>query len=173
MDNSALLWDKILIMKKSAALDATDWRIVELLQKQADLPIHLIAERVGLTTNPCWRRIKRLEADGVIVGRRVVVSQEALGLRLTAFMTLRTAQHDAQWLAQFAATVADMPEIVECHRMSGATDYLLKIVVTEISHYDRVYQKLITRLPSVVDVSSNFSMEQIKNEPVLTRPVYG
>lgn len=160
-------------MRKNVELDSIDWKILELLQKHADVSIQVIAERVGLTANPCWRRIKRLETDGVIVSRKAVVDPEALGFRLTAFMTLRTAQHDAKWLAQFATTVADIPEIVECHRMSGAIDYLLKIMVTDVAHYDWVYRQLIARLPSVVDISSNFSMEQIKNDPVLARPVYG
>jgi Lrp/AsnC family transcriptional regulator len=150
-------------------MDSFDWKIVEALQRDASLTVQEVADHVGLTANPCWRRIRRLEEDGVIAGRVAIVDAELLGIKLTAFMTLRTGQHDARWLAEFAQAVEDIAEIVECHRMSGASDYLLKVMVTDMTHYDRVYQKLIARVPSVVDISSNFSMERIKVHSTIRR----
>ena len=126
------------------------------------MAIQDIGERVGLSTNPCWRRIKQMEAAGVIEGRIALVDAAALGLKTTAFVAIRTSQHDPKWVAAFARAVRQVPEIVECHRMSGDIDYLLKVMVRDIQHYDQVYQRLIALAPALSDVSSTFSMEKIK-----------
>ena len=127
------------------------------------MPVQQIADQVGLSVNPCWRRIKRLEEDGVIERRVALVNAAAVGLGMTAFVTIRTNQHNQTWLEGFARGVQRIPEIIECHRMSGDIDYLLKIVVRDIAHYDRVYQKLIAEVPGLSDVSSTFSMERLKH----------
>jgi Lrp/AsnC family transcriptional regulator len=127
------------------------------------MPVQQIADQVGLSVNPCWRRIKRLEEDGVIERRVALVNAAAVGLGMTAFVTIRTNQHNQSWLEGFARGVQRIPEIIECHRMSGDIDYLLKIVVRDIAHYDRVYQKLIAEVPGLSDVSSTFSMERLKH----------
>ncbi len=148
-------------------LDSIDCRILLLLQADATAPIQAIADAVGLTANPCWRRIKRLEDEGVIRARVAVLDAEKVGLGATAFVAIRTDKHSPDWLAAFARAVAAIPEIVECHRMSGDIDYLLKVAVADIAHYDRVYQRLITLAPGISDVSSTFSMERIKQSTVL------
>jgi|CXWL01.1.fsa_nt_gi Lrp/AsnC family transcriptional regulator len=149
-------------MDRNVQLDALDRRILAIIQDDATLPLQTIGERVGLSSNPCWRRIRRLEAEGVIERRVALVDPMKLGLGLTAFVSIRTDKHSADWLKSFAKAVASIPEIVECHRMSGDIDYLLKIVVEDIAHYDRVYKRLVSLAEGLSDVSSAFSMERLK-----------
>ena len=143
-------------------IDPIDRKILHLLQRDASLSVQDIADLVGLSSNPCWRRIKMMEASGLIERRVALVNAAALGLGVTAFVTIRTDKHNPEWLASFAAGINAIPEIMECHRMSGDVDYLLKIVVADIAHYDRVYQALIAQVPGLSDVSSTFSMERLK-----------
>lgn len=144
-------------------LDDIDRRILRLLQEDASRAIQEIADAVGLSSNPCWRRIKRLEARGVITRRAALIDPARVGLGVTAFVAIRTSAHDAEWLAAFSRGVASIPEIIECHRMTGDVDYLLKILVRDITHYDAVYQRLIKAVPGLADVSSAFSMERLKD----------
>jgi Lrp/AsnC family transcriptional regulator len=120
-----------------------------------------LAQKVGLTTTPCWKRLKRLEEDGFIDGRVALVNRSKAALPVTVFVSVRTSQHDEKWLAKFAAGVIALPEVQEFHRMSGDIDYLLKVVTTDIEGYDRFYKKLI-KVANLTGVSSAFSMEQIK-----------
>lgn len=150
-------------MAKKLELDSIDRRILGLLQDDASLPVQQIADEVGLSVNPCWRRIKLLEEAGVIERRVALVNAAAVGLGVTVFVSIRTNQHNQTWLEAFARGIQGIPEIIECHRMSGDIDYLLKIVVRDIAHYDRVYQKLISAVPGLSDVSSTFSMERLKH----------
>lgn len=150
-------------MIEKIELDSIDRHILGILQEDAALPVQVVAERVGLSPNPCWRRIKQLEAAGVIERRVALVNAAAVGLSVTAFVSIRTNQHNADWLQSFARGVQSIPEIVECHRMSGDIDYLLKVVVRDIQHYDRVYRRLIAAVPGLSDVSSTFSMERLKH----------
>jgi Lrp/AsnC family transcriptional regulator len=142
-------------------MDALDRRILSTLQTDASLSVAQVAERVGLSTTPCWRRIQRLEADGVIGARVALLDRRKLNVGVTVFVSVRTNQHDLAWLARFATAVRDIPEVVEFYRMSGDVDYLLKIVVPDIEAYDAVYKDLIRRV-TLSDVSSAFAMEQIK-----------
>lgn len=151
-------------------LDSKDRRLLELLQDDASLSIQALAERVGLSANPCWRRIKRLEAEGVIERRVVLVDPVALGVPVTVFVRVNTGRHSAEWVRLFAAAVQSIPAITECHRLSGDVDYLLKIVVADIDDYDRVYNELIRRVPDLTDVSSMFSMEKLKSTTRLPLP---
>lgn len=144
-------------------LDDIDRRILGILQVDATRSIQEIADEVGLTTNPCWRRIKRLEETGVITGRVATINWARLGLAMTAFVRIHTTQHSKDWLSTFKSSVNKIPEIVECHRMTGEVDYLLKIVVRDLEHYDLVYQRLIKLVPNLSDVSSSFSMEKLKS----------
>lgn len=151
-------------------LDNIDWAILGELQRDASLPIQAIGERVGLSTNPCWRRIKRMEEAGIIARRVAVLDPVAVGLPTTVFVSIRTARHDPEWLEAFANGIAGIPEITECHRMAGEVDYLLKLSVRDIAHYDRIYQRLIAEVPGLSDVSSSFSMEALKMTTALPRP---
>ena len=149
-------------MSKNVQIDAIDRRILEIIQRDATYSIQDIGEHVGLSTNPCWRRIKRMEDAGIIERRVAILNPVKLGLGVTAFVSIRTNKHTPDWLASFAAGIRSIPEIIECHRMSGDVDYLLKIAVADIAHYDRIYQELIAAVPGLSDVSSTFSMERLK-----------
>ena len=151
-------------------LDSIDWAILRELQADAAQSVADLGEKVGLSTNACWRRTKRLEEAGVIMGRVVLLDAERLGYATTVFAAIRTNRHDPAWLEAFARGVAAIDEIVECHRMAGEVDYLLKIVVRDIAHYDRIYRKLIAAVPDLADVSSSFSMERLKATTALPRP---
>ncbi|MFM5894452.1 MAG: Lrp/AsnC family transcriptional regulator [Novosphingobium sp.] len=151
-------------------LDTIDWAILAVLQRDASLPVHEVGERVGLSSNACWRRIRRLEDSGIIARRVALLDPEMLGLATTVFVAIRTNRHDPAWLEAFSRGVAEIDEISECHRMAGEVDYLLKIVVRDIAHYDRIYRKLIARIPDIADVSSTFSMEKMKATTALPRP---
>jgi len=153
-----------------AKLDAQDRRILAELQRDATLSINALAEAVGLSPTPCWKRVKRLEEAGIITGRVALVDRERLGLGVTVFVAIRTAAHDDAWLETFAAGVRRIPEVVEFYRMSGEVDYLLKVVCADIADYDRIYKQLI-RVAKLHDVSSSFAMEQIKYTTEV--PLYG
>lgn len=152
-------------------LDSIDWAILGVLQRDASIPVHEVGDRVGLSSNACWRRIKRLEDSGIIARRVALLDPVKLGLATTVFVAIRTNRHDPAWLEAFSKGIAAIEEISECHRMAGDVDYLLKIVVRDIAHYDRIYRKLIAAVPDIADVSSSFSMEQMKATTVLPRPV--
>ena len=142
-------------------LDKFDYAILGALQVDGTLSVADLAERVGLTSTPCWKRLKRLEEEGYLDSRVAIVNRRKTGLPVTVFVSVRTSQHDEKWLERFAAAVVALPEVQEFHRMSGDVDYLLKVVTTDIEGYDRFYKKLI-RTANLTGVSSAFSMEQIK-----------
>jgi len=151
---------------KSVALDARDRQILEILQADAMTPLAEIAERVGLSTTPCWRRIQRLEQEGVILRRVALLDPARLNVGVSVFVAVRTNQHNAAWLRRFRRALEALPEIVEAYRMSGEIDYLLRVVVPDIAGYDAVYQRLI-ELVELVDVTSSFSMEVLKQTTAL------
>jgi Lrp/AsnC family transcriptional regulator len=145
----------------SVVLDQTDRRILRELQHDATLPVAQLAERAFVSQTPCWKRVKRLTEAGVIEKRVAILNRDALELGLVVFVGVRTNRHDEEWLSTFAKAAAALPEVVEFYRMSGETDYLLKVVVKDIAAYDAFYKRLIAAVP-LQDVSSSFAMEQIK-----------
>ncbi|MFG6284545.1 Lrp/AsnC family transcriptional regulator [Sphingomonas sp. S6] len=151
---------------ENLVLDATDRRILSILQEDVTVPIAEIAERVGVSQTPCWKRIKRLERDGVISRRVAVLDRVRLSLGVTVIVAIKTAHHTDDWLQTFAEGVARIPEVVEFYRMSGDVDYLLKIVARDIADYDRIYRKL-TKVAPLHDVSSSFAMQEIKSTTAL------
>ncbi|KZD09092.1 Lrp/AsnC family transcriptional regulator [Oceanibaculum pacificum] len=148
-------------MKQNISLDEIDLRILAVLQADASLPLAEIAQQVGLSASPCWRRIQRLEEAGVIRGRVALLDPEKLNVAVTVFVAVKTARHDADWLDHFARAVSDFPEVIEFYRMSGEIDYLLRVAVPDIAAYDAFYKRLILRA-QLTDVSSSFAMETIK-----------
>ncbi|WP_419798880.1 MAG: Lrp/AsnC family transcriptional regulator [Terasakiella sp.] len=142
-------------------MDAVDKKILRLLQKDASMPIGEVAEKVNLSTTPCWRRIQNLEKKGVIKGQVALLEETQLNLKTTVFVTVKTARHDLEWFKTFSEAVASIDEVVEFYRMSGDVDYLLKVVVPDIQAYDRVYKRLIQQV-QLSDVSSSFAMEKLK-----------
>ncbi|MEQ9642454.1 MAG: Lrp/AsnC family transcriptional regulator [Alphaproteobacteria bacterium] len=142
-------------------MDATDMRILALLQEQGDLSAAEVARRLDLPATSCWRRIATLESEGVITRRVALVDPAKVGAGMVVFVLLRTSRHDAEWLETFARAVTTMPEVLEVHRLAGEVDYLLKVLVADIAGYDAFYRRLIARVP-LNDVSASFSMERIK-----------
>ena len=142
-------------------MDRTDKKILALLQEDATPTVAQIAERVGLSATPCWRRIQNLEKRGVIRRRVALLDPGELNVGVTVFTRVKTSQHNIDWLEGFATAVAAIDEVVEFYRMSGDIDYLLKIVVPDIERYDAVYKRLIAAA-DFADVSSSFAMEEIK-----------
>jgi Lrp/AsnC family transcriptional regulator len=142
-------------------MDSLDRKILHLLQEDATLPVATIAERVGLTATPCWRRIQKLEEAGIIRRRVALLDRARLNVGVTVFVAVRTNQHNMAWYERFARAVSEIDEIVGFYRMSGEVDYLLHVVVPDIAGYDAVYKRLIARI-ELSDVSSSFAMEVIK-----------
>jgi Lrp/AsnC family transcriptional regulator len=153
---------EICAMKEKILLDAIDRRLLAALQRDASLSLASLSALVGLSPTPCWKRVKRLESEGVIRGRVALVDREAVGLGVTAFVAVRAGAHDEAWLERFADGVTRIPEVVEFYRMAGDVDYLLKVVCHDIADYDRIYKRLIKVAP-LGDVSSTFAMEQLKS----------
>ena len=154
-------------MSKQNDLDATDLAILRLIQADASLSLGDIAKEVGLTQTPCWKRIRRMEETGIITGRVTLVNAEKLGLGISVFVAIETGDHSAAWIESFAKTVADMPEIVECWRLGGDVDYLLRVVVSDMTAYDGFYRKLTARVSSLRKVTSRFAMECVKSTTAL------
>ena len=142
-------------------MDRIDRKILTFLQEDASVPVAEVAERVGLSTTPCWRRIQNLEKSGVIRRRVALLDAAKLNCGVTVFVRLRTSQHNYTWLEKFSKAVANMDEVVEFYRMSGDIDYLLRIVVADIASYDAVYKRLI-QAADFAEVSSSFALEEIK-----------
>ena len=142
-------------------LDEIDRRILSELQRDGTLSVDALSARVHLSRNACWRRVKRLEDEGVITGRVALVDAEKVGMGLSVFIFIRTSNHDPGWLKKFHDAVAGLPEITGVYRMTGDLDYVLRARIADVKAYDRLYQRLIARVP-LSDVSASFVMEEIK-----------
>jgi Lrp/AsnC family transcriptional regulator len=153
-------------MSEAVPLDRIDRRILHELMRDATLPVSQLAERVGLSQTPCWKRVQKLEAAGIITGRVAIVDPAAIGLGLTVFVEIEAADHTPEWRTAFSKVVEEYPEIVEVHRMAGEVDYLLKVVVSGMAAYDAFYLDLTQRL-ACRKVTSKFSMESMKATTVL------
>jgi Lrp/AsnC family transcriptional regulator len=150
----------------NAEIDTIDRRLLAELQRDGTLSVDQLSERVSLSRNACWRRVKRLEEAGIITGRVALVDAEKVGLGLSVFILVRTSNHDPQWLARFREAVAGFAEITGAYRMSGDLDYVLRARVADVKAYDRLYQRLIAKV-SLSDVSASFVMEEIKETTVV------
>ena len=142
-------------------MDAFDCKILDCLQRDAGMPLSEIAEQVGLSSTPCWRRVQILEKAGVIAGRVVILDPVKLNVGVTVFVELKTGQHSQEWIEAFERHVDSIEEVMEFYRMSGDVDYMLRVVVPDIAAYDAVYKRLI-EIGGLSDVSSTFAMERIK-----------
>ncbi len=147
-------------------MDAIDRKILAVVQQDASLSVAEIGTRVGLSSTPCWKRLQRLEADGVIMRRVALIDPEKVGLGITVFVSIETGDHSQDWLSKFAAVVGAMPEVMEFYRMAGDVDYMLRVVVPDIAGYDGFYKKLIATVP-LKNVTSRFAMERIKSTTAL------
>jgi Lrp/AsnC family transcriptional regulator len=155
-------------------MDSFDRAILAQLQEDAALPLNEIANRVGLSPTPCWNRIRKMEETGVITKRVALLDPPSLGLGVTIFVSIETADHSESWLARFAEAVRSMPEVVDVYRMSGDVDYMMRVVVPNIDAYDEFYRLLIKSVP-LKNVTSRFAMEKIKATtalPLAQSPIF-
>jgi Lrp/AsnC family transcriptional regulator len=151
-------------------MDHTDLRILAILQEDASLSVAEIASRVNLSQTPCWRRIQRLEEQGVIERRVAILNPESIGLGLSIFVEIETGDHSSEWISRFAEAVALLPEVMEVYRMAGDVDYLLRIAVGDMAAYDAFYKKLIALVP-LKNVTSRFAMERVKSTTAYPLPL--
>lgn len=150
-------------------MDAIDRKILVALQESADISIAELANRVGLSQTPCWKRIQKLEATGVILGKVALVAPERIGLGLTVFVQIETAEHSASWLEDFSARISAMPEVMEFYRMAGDVDYMLRVAVADMAAYDAFYKRLVGAF-ALKNVTSRFAMERIKSTTAYAIP---
>ena len=150
-------------------MDAIDRKILAVVQEDASLSVAEIGQRVGLSSTPCWKRLQRLEADGVIQRRVALIDPDKVGLGITVFVSVETGDHSNDWLKRFAETVSAMPEVMEFYRMAGDVDYMLRVVVQDMASYDAFYKRLIAAVP-LKNVTSRFAMERIKSTTELPIP---
>ena len=142
-------------------MDSIDLKILNCLQQDGEMPIRDIAEKANLSTSPCWRRIRKLESDGVIQAKVSLLNRDKLNLGVDVFVAIRTNQHNAEWTERFSKAVVSFPEVVEFYRLSGQIDYLMRVVVPNIEEFDKFYKRLVAAV-DITDVSSSFAMERIK-----------
>ena len=150
----------------NVTIDEIDRRILDELQRNADQPLEALGDRIGLSRNATWRRVRALEQAGVILARVALLNADALNLGLTVFIQIRTNRHDPEWLESFARATRDMPEILGAYRMTGDLDYLIRARVADMVAYDRLYQRLIRKV-EMSDVAASFVMEELKDTTVL------
>jgi len=147
-------------------LDDIDMHLIAILQVDASIAVDELARRVGLTKTPCWRRLQRLEKNGVIKGKVALLNAQMLDLSVSVFVQVKTSYHSRDWLETFSRTVSAFPEVVDFYRMSGEYDYLLRVIVKDIAAYDDFYKRFI-EATSLTDVTSSFAMEEIKRSTQL------
>ena len=144
----------------TTSFDEIDRKILDLLQ-QRDRPVGEIAEKVGLSQTPCWRRIRRMEEAGVIRERVTLVDPKKAGVPMTVFISVTAPRHEMAWLVKFRQMIESIPQIVEAYRLTGTVDYILKVLVPDVAAYDQVYKSMIERL-EFSQINSSISMEELK-----------
>ncbi len=163
--SAALFLGKIIL--GITMLDKIDRTLLNMLQQDCTLSLQTLADAVNLTSTPCWKRLKRMEEEGIIRARVALLDNERLGLGLTAFVLLKTQQHNRDWYQTFTRVVSDMPEVLAFYRMAGEYDYLMQVQVADMKSYDDFYKRLVNGIPGLVDVTSSFAMERIKHTTAL------
>nr|WP_228065779.1 Lrp/AsnC family transcriptional regulator [Superficieibacter sp. 1612_C1] len=155
------------ILRERTVLDKIDRKLLSLLQQDCTLSLQALADAVNLTTTPCWKRLKKLEDDKVLLGKVALLDAEKLGLGLTAFVLIKTQHHSSEWYNQLVKVVTELPEVLGVWRMAGEYDYLMQVQVADMKRYDDFYKRLVSRVPGLSDVTSSFAMEQIKHTTAL------
>ncbi|WP_252176948.1 Lrp/AsnC family transcriptional regulator [Endozoicomonas sp. 4G] len=148
-------------------LDKKDKLILDCLQRDASTPVADIADKVGLTVSPCWKRLKRLEEEGYITQRVALLDSDKLGLQLTAFVNIKTRNHSNEWYEAFVSQVSGFVEVVEFFRMAGEYDYMMKVMVRDMAAFDVFYKRLVNSVTGLSEVTSSFAMEKLKNTTYL------
>ena len=152
--------------------DSTDLKLLRALQAEPQLSVAELGERIGLSHTPCWRRLKKLESDGLIIERNVVLDTDALGLHITVFCFIRLKQHDKASMEAFENAARAHPNVLQCYTMSGEQDYMLRVVTASIKDYEKLVKNDLLSLPTVGQISSSFAMSEIKNTTVLPCLLY-
>jgi len=148
-------------------IDEIDLNILRILQKDADMNINDIGHQVGLSHTPCWRRIKKMQDNGIIKAKICVLDSEKVGLDVSIFVLLRLATHSSEVLEEFEAATRTVPEILQCYTMSGEFDYLLRVVVATVRDYEKAIKGRLLKLPHVGLMNSHFALNEIKNTTAL------
>ena len=143
------------------ALDAIDGRILRTLQADGRISNQDLAEAVGLSPSPCLRRVRQLEAAGVVSGYVALVDPQALGLQVSAFIRIRLSGQDDRHLAAFEAMVADMPEVMECYLMTGEYDYQLRVTMRSLGEFEDFLRHKLTKIPGVSQVTTSFALRPV------------
>ncbi|MCY3811026.1 MAG: Lrp/AsnC family transcriptional regulator [Gammaproteobacteria bacterium] len=151
-------------------MDTIDRRILSELQDNADLPMQELGDRVGLSHTPCWRRVKRLEERGIVKRRVALLDAEQLDLAVNVFVNVSLRRHQENALNRFETAVQDVPEVVECYSVSGETDFLLRVVVADVTAYERLVKATLVHLPEVGNLTSTFALRQVKYTTALPLP---
>ncbi len=157
----------VLAMKNGISLDEIDYKILRILQKDADRNIDQIGQSVGLSHTPCWRRIKKMEDAGIIRAKRCILDSEKIGLDVSIFVLVRLEIHSSDVLEEFEVATQSIPEILQCYTMSGEFDYLLRVVVKTVRDYEKTVKGKLLQLPHVGTMNSSFALNEIKNETAL------
>mgnify|MGYP000107829248 CR=1 FL=1 len=148
-------------------LDRYEKKILEILQEDARISSSDLAEKVGLSQSPCWRRVNMLEESGVIRKRVVLVDRKKVGLRAQVFAQVKLSAHGRAHLADFEAAIADIPEVIECYVLMGTVDFLLRVVTVDIESYESLFFEKLSRLPGVQEITSSIALSEIKNSTAL------
>jgi len=148
-------------------LDKIDQKLLSMLQQDCTQSLQVLADAVNLTSTPCWKRLKRLEEEGIIRAKVALLDSDKLGLTLTAFVLIKTQHHNSEWYETFVERVEALPEVLSFYRMAGEYDYLLQVQVADMKSYDNFYKRLVNAVPGLLDVTSSFAMERIKSTTVL------
>ncbi|XAW88894.1 Lrp/AsnC family transcriptional regulator [Vibrio sp. CDRSL-10 TSBA] len=143
-------------------LDKVDRQILAMLQQDATLSLNDLADAVNLTTTPCWKRLKKLEESGVLTKRVALLDADKLGLSFIAFVMVKTSDHSHEWYQRFVSSVESYPEVMEFYRMAGDYDYMMKVLVKDMKHFDQFYKKLVNGVDGLNNVTSTFAMESLK-----------
>lgn len=151
-------------------MDNIDRRILSELQENAGLPMQELGDRVGLSHTPCWRRVKRLEERGIVKRRVALLDAEQLDLAVNVFVNVSLRRHQENALNRFETAVQDVPEVVECYSVSGETDFLLRVVVADVTAYERLVKATLVHLPEVGNLTSTFALRQVKYTTALPLP---
>jgi Lrp/AsnC family transcriptional regulator len=157
-------------MENSTALDEMDRKILTILQEDAMLGTAEIAEKVGLSQAPCWRRIRRMQDAGIILKSVTLLDRKKVGLPVMIFAQIKLSVHGSSTLPEFDAAIRGFPEVVECFTLMGQTDYLLKIVVPTVEAYERFFREKLSQLPAVRETNSAIALSEIKNTTALSLP---
>ncbi|MCT4371575.1 Lrp/AsnC family transcriptional regulator [Yangia mangrovi] len=147
-------------------LDRIDRKIVATLMADATVPLARLADMVGLSQTPCWKRLRKLQEAGVIRGRVALVDPEKLGLGLTVFAGVSAPEQGADWQRRFEEVVGDLPEVMEAYQLAGSHDYVLRIVVRDMADFERIRRQITEAIP-VRDLSANFALKRLKSQTVL------